>query len=134
MFPTMIGTVVIAGIIGYLSAKTELTHNGILQSIIICIGGAFVFARTPEGFAYWNEIDEPKSESTLQHYFTSPNVTTQDAIKIGKFLNKIDSGSFDFNIDVAKNSIKFIELLSDITKVSVNGDLLQLENQFLPSL
>lgn len=43
MFPTMIGTVVIAGIIGYLSEKTEFTHNGILQSIIICVGGAFVF-------------------------------------------------------------------------------------------
>lgn len=43
MFPTMIGTVVIAGIVGYLTEKTEFTHNGILQSIIICIGGAFVF-------------------------------------------------------------------------------------------
>ena len=43
MFPTMIGTVVIAGIVGYLAEKTEFTHNGILQSIIICIGGAFVF-------------------------------------------------------------------------------------------
>lgn len=43
MFPTMIGTVVIAGIIGYLSEKTEFTRNGILQSIIICVGGAFVF-------------------------------------------------------------------------------------------
>ena len=43
MFPTMIGTVVIAEIVGYLAEKTEFTHNGILQSIIICIGGAFVF-------------------------------------------------------------------------------------------
>ncbi|UWR26853.1 hypothetical protein K3757_02665 [Sulfitobacter sp. S223] len=43
MFPTMIGTVVIAGIIGYLSEKTEFTHNGILASIIICVGGAFLF-------------------------------------------------------------------------------------------
>lgn len=43
MFPTMIGTVVIAGIVGYLTEKTEFTHNGVLQSIIICIGGAFVF-------------------------------------------------------------------------------------------
>ena len=43
MFPTMIGTVVIAGIVGYLAERTEFTHNGILQSIIICIGGAFVF-------------------------------------------------------------------------------------------
>ena len=43
MFPTMIGTVVIAGIVGYLSEKSGFTHNGILQSIIICVGGAFLF-------------------------------------------------------------------------------------------
>ena len=43
MFLTMMGTVVIAGIVGYLSEKTGWTHNGILQSIIICIGGAFLF-------------------------------------------------------------------------------------------
>ncbi len=43
MFPTLIGTVVVAGIVGYLSEKTGFTHNGILQSIIICVGGAFVF-------------------------------------------------------------------------------------------
>lgn len=43
MFPTLIGTVVIAGIVGYLSEKTGWTRNGILQSIIICIGGAFLF-------------------------------------------------------------------------------------------
>ena len=43
MFLTMLGTVVIAGIVGYLSEKSGFTHNGILQSIIICIGGAFLF-------------------------------------------------------------------------------------------
>lgn len=43
MFPTLIGTVVIAGIIGYLSEKSGFTRNGILQSVIICVGGAFVF-------------------------------------------------------------------------------------------
>jgi|TARA_B110000238_G_scaffold174360_1_gene194023 uncharacterized membrane protein YeaQ/YmgE (transglycosylase-associated protein family) len=43
MFPSMIGTVVIAGIVGYLAEKTNFTHNGILQSIIICVGGAFLF-------------------------------------------------------------------------------------------
>jgi uncharacterized membrane protein YeaQ/YmgE (transglycosylase-associated protein family) len=43
MFPSLIGTVVIAGIVGYLAEKTGFTHNGILQSIIICVGGAFVF-------------------------------------------------------------------------------------------
>ena len=43
MFPTLIGTVVIAGIVGYLSERTGFTRNGILPSIIICIGGAFLF-------------------------------------------------------------------------------------------
>ncbi|MFK7754287.1 MAG: hypothetical protein AB8B51_17285 [Sedimentitalea sp.] len=43
MFITLFGTVVIAGIIGYASEKTGWTHNGYLQSIIICIGGAFLF-------------------------------------------------------------------------------------------
>ena len=43
MFPSLIGTVVIAGIVGYLSEKTGFTRNGYLQSIIICVGGAFLF-------------------------------------------------------------------------------------------
>ena len=43
MFPTMIGTVVIAGIIGYASERSGFTHNGVIPSIIICIGGAFLF-------------------------------------------------------------------------------------------
>jgi len=43
MFPTMIGTIVIAGIIGYASERSRFTHNGILQSIIICVGGALLF-------------------------------------------------------------------------------------------
>lgn len=43
MFPTLIGTVVIAGIVGYVSEKSKFTHNGVVQSIIICVGGAFVF-------------------------------------------------------------------------------------------
>ena len=42
MFPVMIGTIVIAGIVGYASERTGFTHNGVLQSIIICIGGAFL--------------------------------------------------------------------------------------------
>jgi uncharacterized membrane protein YeaQ/YmgE (transglycosylase-associated protein family) len=43
MFPTLMGTVVIAGIVGYVAEKTGFTHNGYLQSIIICVGGAFLF-------------------------------------------------------------------------------------------
>ncbi len=43
MFPVLIGTVVIAGIIGYASERTGFTRNGVLPSIIICVGGAFLF-------------------------------------------------------------------------------------------
>ncbi|MDK3020242.1 hypothetical protein [Pseudodonghicola flavimaris] len=43
MYMTLMGTVVIAGIIGYASEKSGFTQNGILPSIIICIGGAFLF-------------------------------------------------------------------------------------------
>lgn len=43
MFPTLIGTVVLAGIVGYASERSGFTRNGVLQSIIICIGGAFLF-------------------------------------------------------------------------------------------
>lgn len=54
MFLTMMGTVVIAGIVGYLAEKSGFTHNGILQSIIICIGGAFLFyfVRLMFGFGF----------------------------------------------------------------------------------
>lgn len=54
MFPTLIGTVVIAGIVGYLSEKSGFTRNGILQSIIICIGGAFLayFVRLMFGIGF----------------------------------------------------------------------------------
>ena len=43
MFFSFFGTVVIAGIVGYASERTGFTHNGIIASIIICIGGAFLF-------------------------------------------------------------------------------------------
>jgi uncharacterized membrane protein YeaQ/YmgE (transglycosylase-associated protein family) len=43
MFPTMMGTVIIAGIVGYASERTGFTRNGILPSIIICVGGALLF-------------------------------------------------------------------------------------------
>ncbi len=54
MFPVLIGTVVIAGIVGYVSERSGFTHNGILQSIIICVGGAFVFyfVRLMFGFGF----------------------------------------------------------------------------------
>ena len=43
MFLTLFGTVVIAGIVGYASERTGWTRNGVIPSIIICIGGAFLF-------------------------------------------------------------------------------------------
>ena len=43
MFMILMGTIVIAGIVGYLSEKTGFTHNGYVPSIIICVGGAFLF-------------------------------------------------------------------------------------------
>lgn len=43
MFLALMGTVVIAGIVGYVSERIGFTHNGILQSIIIAVGGAFLF-------------------------------------------------------------------------------------------
>lgn len=43
MLLVLMGTVVIAGLVGYISEKTGFTHNGYLQSIIICVGGAFLF-------------------------------------------------------------------------------------------
>ena len=54
MFPTLIGTVVIAGIICYASERSRFTHNGIIQSIIICVGGAFLFyfVRLMFGFGF----------------------------------------------------------------------------------
>ncbi|WP_292286759.1 hypothetical protein [Marivita sp.] len=54
MFMILMGTVVIAGIVGYISEKTGFTRNGILQSIIICVGGAFVayFVRIMFGIGF----------------------------------------------------------------------------------
>ncbi len=54
MFPTIIGTVIIAGLVGFFAEKTRFTHNGYLQSIIICVGGAFIFyfVRLMFGFGF----------------------------------------------------------------------------------
>ncbi len=43
MFLGLFGTVVIAGIVGYAAEKSGFTRNGYIPSIIICIGGAFLF-------------------------------------------------------------------------------------------
>lgn len=54
MFLVLMGTVVIAGIVGYLSERTGFTRNGYLQSIIICVGGAFLayFVRIMFGIGF----------------------------------------------------------------------------------
>jgi len=39
----IMGTVVIAGIVGYASERSGFTRNGVIPSMIICIGGAFLF-------------------------------------------------------------------------------------------
>jgi len=54
MFPVLMGTVVIAGIVGYVSEKSGFTRNGYLASIIICVGGAFLayFARLMFGIGF----------------------------------------------------------------------------------
>jgi len=56
----LMGTVLIAAAIGSLSEKSGFTRNGYLQSIIICIGGAFLFffaqllMRKMFGFSFWS--------------------------------------------------------------------------------
>ncbi|AXI52041.1 MAG: hypothetical protein CMN13_02965 [Roseobacter sp.] len=54
MLPTLIGTVVIAGLVGFFAEKSGFTRNGYLASIIICVGGAFLFyfVRLMFGFGF----------------------------------------------------------------------------------
>ncbi|NRB16206.1 MAG: hypothetical protein HRU33_01180 [Rhodobacteraceae bacterium] len=62
MFLTLMGTVVIAGIVGYGAERSGFTANGYLASIIICVGGAFLFyfVRLMFGIGFhaagWNAI------------------------------------------------------------------------------
>lgn len=43
MHVAMFGTLLIAGIVGYISERSGFTRNGVIPSIIICVGGAFMF-------------------------------------------------------------------------------------------
>ena len=43
MFFAFFGSMIIGGIIGYVSEKWNFTRNGYLPSIIICLGGVFLF-------------------------------------------------------------------------------------------
>ncbi|MEL6599186.1 MAG: hypothetical protein AAFS03_11960 [Pseudomonadota bacterium] len=42
-FFAFFGAIVIAGVVGYVSERAGFTRNGILPSMIICIGGAVFF-------------------------------------------------------------------------------------------
>lgn len=54
MFPTMMGTVVIAGLVGYISERSGFTRIGKLQAISVCVGGSllFYFIRLMFGFGF----------------------------------------------------------------------------------
>ena len=41
-FFAFFGSLMIGGIVGYLSEKWDLTHNGVLRSIIIALGGVIL--------------------------------------------------------------------------------------------
>ena len=43
MFFSFFGPVIIAGMIGYASERSQFTRNGYVPSITICVGGAFLF-------------------------------------------------------------------------------------------
>lgn len=43
MYFALMGTIFIASVIGYASERSGFTRNGYVPSIIICIGGAFLF-------------------------------------------------------------------------------------------
>lgn len=42
MFFSFWGSMVIGGIVAYLAEKWDLTHHGVVQAIIIAIGGVFL--------------------------------------------------------------------------------------------
>lgn len=43
MYLTLMGTVVIAGIVGYAAERSGFVRNGYVPSVIIAVGGAFLF-------------------------------------------------------------------------------------------
>ncbi len=42
-FFAFFGAMMIAGVVGYVSERTGFTHNGVLASIIIAVGGSVLF-------------------------------------------------------------------------------------------
>ncbi|MEL7214853.1 MAG: hypothetical protein AAGJ96_02815 [Pseudomonadota bacterium] len=51
---TFLMSLVLAGIIGYVSERLGFTQNGVLPSIMVCVGGAFLFfvVRVMFGFSF----------------------------------------------------------------------------------
>lgn len=43
MYFALMGTMIIAGIVGYVSERSGFTRNGLVPSVVICIGGAVLF-------------------------------------------------------------------------------------------
>lgn len=43
IFFSLFGSLMIGGVVGFLSEKWGFTNNGYLQSIIICLGGVILF-------------------------------------------------------------------------------------------
>jgi len=54
MYFALMGTMIIAGIVGYASERSGFTHNGVIPSIVICLGGAmlFFFVRVMFGISF----------------------------------------------------------------------------------
>ncbi|MDJ0628060.1 MAG: hypothetical protein QNJ44_07345 [Rhodobacter sp.] len=54
MYFALIGTMIIAGIVGYVSERSGFTRNGVIPSMVICIGGAvlFFFVRVMFGISF----------------------------------------------------------------------------------
>ena len=54
MFFSFWGSMIIGGIVAYLAEKWDLTHHGVLQAIIIALGGVFLFfmARVMFGISF----------------------------------------------------------------------------------
>ena len=50
----LVGTVFIAGVVSFVSERSGFTNNGYIASMIICVGGAFLFyfVRIMFGFTF----------------------------------------------------------------------------------
>ena len=53
MYFALMGTMIIAGIVGYVSERSGFTRNGLVPSVVICTGGAglFFFVRVMFGIS-----------------------------------------------------------------------------------